>query len=210
MTVGFGVELARRLGDLEREVRRLRSGLVRVGTVASVDAAKGTITVRYLSNVESAPMPWFQRGSEHRPPVSGEHVVVLDPSLQGTSAIAITGHPSEANPPAAGGGDKHVLHADPDGDSDVYEGGTRTLTVHELVVKADAARLEASDVKLGTNPTDFAALASLVDQYITSLDSMFRSWAPVAQDGGAALKAAFTAAFATPPASVASAQVKVK
>jgi hypothetical protein len=79
--MSLGVELARRLASLEGEVRRLRAGLVRVGTVASVDATEGTITVTYVSGVTSAPMPWFQRGSEHRPPRVAEHVVVLDPSL---------------------------------------------------------------------------------------------------------------------------------
>ena len=176
---GFGVELARRLATLESEVRRIRSGLVRMGTVAAVDATKGTIRVTYPSGVTSAPMPWFQRGSEHRPPTAGEHVVVLDPSLQGSSAVALVGHPSLAQPPAMGGGEKQV-------------------------VVADAIVVEDGVVKLGANPTDYAALASKVDQYIAAMDGVLRGWAPVAMDGGAALKAAFVAAFGVSPRSVSS------
>jgi phage baseplate assembly protein gpV len=210
MTLGFGAEIARKVADLETEIRRIRAGLVRVGNVASVDATAGTIMVAYLSGVTSAPMPWFQRGSEHRPPIVGEHVLVLDPSLQGTSSIALVGHPSEANPPAAGGGDKHVLHSDAGGDSDTYTQGTRTLAVRKLVAKAGAIALEADAIELGSSPSDFAALASRVDNYIASMDQLFRTWTPVSQDGGAALKASFVSTFETAPPSVAATHVKVK
>jgi phage baseplate assembly protein gpV len=208
--MSLGVELARRLGDLEREVRRIRAGLVRVGTVASVDAKAGTITVTYLSGVTSAPMPWFQRASEHRPPREGEHALVLDPSLQGTSAIAIAGHPSEANPAPEGGGNKVVVHSDAHGDSDVYEAGTRTISVTALALKVDTCRVDADHVVLGRDAADYAALASRVDTYMKAVDSVIRTWSPVAQDGGSALKVAFLAQFPAPPSSVAAQCVKVK
>lgn len=208
--MNFAAELDRRLAALEGEVRRLRAGLVRVGTIESVDTAKGVVRVQYPSGITSAPMPWFQRGSEHRPPRAGEHAVILDPSLQGTSAIAIAGHPSEVHPPASGGGDQQVLHHDSSGDADTYQNGTRTIAVRTLHAKVERARLEANDVRLGPDPTDFAALASRVDGYVRALDNAFRTWVPVAQDGGAALKAKFLAAFPTLPASVAASHVRIK
>ncbi len=65
-------------------------------------------------------------------------------------------------------------------------------------------------VSLGSpTATDFVALASKVDLLFTLLDGVFRvGWVPVPLDGGAALKAAYLAAFAAPPASVASLVVK--
>jgi len=64
----------------------------------------------------------------------------------------------------------------------------------------------------GTDPAlmDAAALAKKVDAYIASMDALFRtSWTPVANDGGAALKAKFAVAFPTPPGSTASEHVKI-
>lgn len=56
---------------------------------------------------------------------------------------------------------------------------------------------------------DFVALAGKVDDFIATIDGVFRSdWTPVAQDGGAALKAAYSAAFSTAPPSVAATKTK--
>ena len=51
---------------------------------------------------------------------------------------------------------------------------------------------------------DFAALSSKVDDFIAKMDNMFRTWTPVVNDGGGALKTKFTAAFPTAPDTVAS------
>ncbi len=57
---------------------------------------------------------------------------------------------------------------------------------------------------------DAVALSTKVDLLWTTLDTLFRTtWVPAPTDGGAALKAAYLAAFATPPASVASAKMKL-
>lgn len=59
------------------------------------------------------------------------------------------------------------------------------------------------------SPSDFVALASKVDAFMAAFDTLFRTgWVPVPTDGGAALKAAFAAAFPAPPASVGSTVVK--
>ena len=61
----------------------------------------------------------------------------------------------------------------------------------------------------GAEPADFVALASKVDAFISTLDTLFRTgWVVAPSDGGAALKAAYAAAFGSPPASVASDVVK--
>jgi phage baseplate assembly protein V len=56
--------------------------------------------------------------------------------------------------------------------------------------------------------SDAVALAAKVDVLWATFYSMFSTWVPAPQDGGSALKAAFTAAFASPPASVASTNLK--
>ena len=54
------------------------------------------------------------------------------------------------------------------------------------------------------------ALADKVDTWIAQMDTMFRSWAPLANDGGAALKTLFTSTFGTtPPTTVGSSDVRV-
>ena len=73
------------------------------------------------------------------------------------------------------------------------------ITDGEVIITADS-------VKLGSPAaSDFVALASKVDTYVTLLDTVLKtSWVPVAGDGGAALKAAYAAATTTayPPGGV--------
>ncbi len=97
---------------------------------------------------------------------------------------------------------------------------TALSQVPELAANADLVlgrsggsvlRIKPDDsVEIGHNPTDYAALAAKVDTLFTTFYTLFSGWTPVALDGGLALKTAFTAAFPTPPASVAAAQVKIK
>ncbi len=54
----------------------------------------------------------------------------------------------------------------------------------------------------------FVAMSLLVDAIFATLDGVFRGWTPVAQDGGAALKTAYLAAFPSPPTSTASKNLK--
>jgi hypothetical protein len=63
----------------------------------------------------------------------------------------------------------------------------------------------------GTDPAalDAAALAKKVDAYIATLDTVLRSWVFVANDGGAALQAAYKLAFEEAPESTASEHVKI-
>jgi hypothetical protein len=56
---------------------------------------------------------------------------------------------------------------------------------------------------------DYVALSAKVDDFITKLDTVFRTtWVVAPMDGGAALKTAYTGAFSAPPDSVAADKVK--
>lgn len=57
--------------------------------------------------------------------------------------------------------------------------------------------------------TDFVALAAKVDDFISRIDAVIRTaWVVVPNDGGAALKTAYTTEFDEPPESVAAEHVK--
>lgn len=77
---------------------------------------------------------------------------------------------------------------------------------------ASARVIKAALLKLGSSGAiDFVALASLVDSFISTIDTVIRvAWVPAPGDGGAALKAAYTAAFSTPPSSVAATKVQAE
>jgi hypothetical protein len=71
-------------------------------------------------------------------------------------------------------------------------------------VQVDAPKL------ILNSQADSVALASQVDTLWTTLDTVIRTaWVVAPTDGGAALKAAYIAAFATPPSSVASSKMKL-
>lgn len=189
-------QLSREVEELRRDMALMRKVLVRQGVVQSVTAVTGTVVVQFPGTdatglpAKSLPVPWFQRGTEHRPPAMGDHALVIDPSLGNGGGVALIGWPSTLRPPPAA--------------------GVKTL----LYSGSDAVGIDSTSVALGsllpTPPVDFAANATLVDQFITTLYGMLSGWAPVSNDGGAALKAAFTASFPLPPASVAATEVKVK
>lgn len=78
---------------------------------------------------------------------------------------------------------------------DVSPGGVVTVTADKLVLNSEI---------------DAAGKASAIDLLWTTLDTVFRSWVPPpTPDSGAALKAAYMAAFPAPPSSVASAKLKL-
>jgi hypothetical protein len=57
--------------------------------------------------------------------------------------------------------------------------------------------------------TDSAALASKLDAWLTTADTVLRTWTPGAADSGAALKTAWIAAFPSAPTTTASTKLKV-
>lgn len=68
----------------------------------------------------------------------------------------------------------------------------------------------SGEVGIGASPSDFVALAGLVMSALNALKSVFSAWAPVAQDGGAALKALFDSDLADWPTEVAAEKVKAQ
>lgn len=163
--IGIG-ELFRTVQEVAQTVRLLANGLIRIGKVHSVDPVECVIVVEYLHLAadgqphRSLPMPWLQRSTEHRPPAVGDHAVVLDPSLGNGGAIAITGWTSTARPVPGGAGDYHAIFVTPDGqDGDSYGDGVRTI-------KAPSVIVHSPDIELGESPTDYASLATRVDEEI--------------------------------------------
>lgn len=77
---------------------------------------------------------------------------------------------------------------------------------------AVARVIKAPLLKLGSaSASDFVALSSKVDDFISKLDAVMKAgWAVVPGDGGAALKVAYALAFAVPPSSTAATKVQAE
>lgn len=84
-----------------------------------------------------------------------------------------------------------------DGDVTLEQNSGESLTVGSSSVDAGAG-------------SDFVAMATKVDTLWTTLYTLLSTWTPVPMDGGAAFKAASIAAFPSPPASVASGNLKAE
>jgi hypothetical protein len=91
--------------------------------------------------------------------------------------------------------------------------GTVTIATNGTITGTNSGgsfELKTSGVLEVNSSVDAAALATKVDLLWATLDTVIRTaWVVAPTDGGAALKAAYIAAFATPPTSVASAKLKV-
>lgn len=217
--------------EIRRTVSLIRKTLIRFGTVQLIDPVLCTVVVLFPGTdalgapLLSLPVPWLQRSSEHRPPLIGDHAIVIDPSLGNGAGLAICGWTSLVKPAAEGGLQKHILYSGIEpckvtaaslevtaATTVKHTAGTKIehtagTTIEQTAVTA--IKQTAPSVELGTEPTDFAALASKVDLEIARIWEMFSAWTPAAQDGGAALKAlAETASLSV--ASVTAVQVKVK
>jgi hypothetical protein len=83
----------------------------------------------------------------------------------------------------------------------------------ELTVGLDGGlqlRIGPSSIDLGGGATDYVAMASKVDAALGALKTTISAWMPLPGDGGAALKTALLALFASWPAPVGSGLVKVR
>lgn len=66
----------------------------------------------------------------------------------------------------------------------------------------------SGEIRLGSaSETSYVALAEKVDDFISRIHGVLSSWVFVAQDGGAALQAAYNLEFPTPPVSTAATKV---
>ena len=79
----------------------------------------------------------------------------------------------------------------------------------EILLKADGSvEITApAGVSVGAG-SDAVAMAAKVNALWNAFYTMFSTWSPAAQDGGAALKAQFTANFTPAPTSVASTNLR--
>jgi hypothetical protein len=95
---------------------------------------------------------------------------------------------------------------------------TDRLSIRTRDGSTEISVLENGDVEINSSGNiimngsdDAVALASKVDDFISKIDTIFRTtWVPAAPDAGAALKTAYTATFVSPPLSVESEKVKVE
>ena len=113
---------------------------------------------------------------------------------------------------ALGPGNVARVWVKPDGTLQIDTTGTLTINkdagVNTFTIKLNAS----SELELGSSGLDYVALAAKVDSFITKIDTLIRTtWTPVSNDGGAALKTAYTTTtYPTPPASVAATKVKAE
>lgn len=86
-------------------------------------------------------------------------------------------------------------------DSTPLASGDASARAAGLVIGKDGAetqiRISPTEIKIGATASDFVALSSKVDALFNQLKTDFSSWAVVANDGGAALKAKLVAGFLT-------------
>lgn len=116
-----------RLAELERaieqrdyhlaEIERRIANMVRVGTVHSVDAAKGTLRVRIGTDPEGQPvlspaLPWSERAGAIKtwsPPGVGETVRIVSPSGEIAQGWVDPGGFSSVNPAPSAEAGEHVV-----------------------------------------------------------------------------------------------------
>ncbi len=154
--------------------------------LAKVDVSGPTPQVRYFSGRAMSDVPHMEPQGVHFRPAAEASGVMLAPAAEVSSAVLIDA--------------QGAVPSDDLGDG---EGGLHYLGTFKVFVAADGT------LHLGEkDPEDWVALASKVDDIVSKLDNMFRTWVVAPNDGGAALKAKFTAAFPSAPASVASAKVR--
>lgn len=119
-------------------------GLIRLGTVASVDLAGARCTVTYDDDVESPPLRWFETrmGATRTwsPPTEGEQVLVLCPAGEIAAGVVLRGIASTANP-ATGNSLRELIRFD-DGAEIAYDPESHEL---EAVLPSGATAMLVAD-----------------------------------------------------------------
>lgn len=94
--------MSRQLGELDRQL----AGLVRIGTIDSVDASTYRARVRVSPDVLSAPLRWLADAFDDavwNPPSEGAQVLVICPSGDLAQGVIVRGLYSASNPPPSDG-----------------------------------------------------------------------------------------------------------
>lgn len=143
MSAAWMRQVERQLGELERRL----ANVARIGVVAEVDPAKGTVRVEIAKDPDGNPvlsdwLPWTERAGAIRtwsPPTIGEQVMVLSPSGESGRGWVSAGGFSDANPAPSDDAGAHVIAI----------GGT-TLTLKDGRVEIHGATMvHVGDVALG-------------------------------------------------------------
>lgn len=179
---------------IDRVAHRVKTAVGKALIKAVVDT--GDIQLVKIAGLSGEVQDGIERiqnyGMSSSPPVDSEAV-----------AVCIGGSKDHTVVIAADSG-AYRVKALPTGEVVVY-----SMFGQEILLKTDGSvEITAPagvDVGTGSSPV---ALSSVVDQLWTQLNSAFTSWIPVAQDGGAALRTSFLAAFPSAPSSTASSNLR--
>ena len=159
-------QILKRLNELERR----QSNMLRIGTVAEVDATAATVRVS-IGALLTAPLPWLTQraGANARSfaaPSVGEQVLVLSPSGELAQGVALPALFQDAFPAPAGAenltrtiypdgtvvtydSDAHKFTADIKGDADITTTGNATATIGgtlDASVTGDVTLIAAANV----------------------------------------------------------------
>jgi hypothetical protein len=89
--------------------------------------------------------------------------------------------------------------------------GEREIYAHVGGVKKGRLKCNLDGtVQAGVTGLDFVSQANKIDQIISDIHGVINGWTPLANDGGAALKAAWLSQFGTPPSSASTASANLK
>ncbi|MEE9923976.1 MAG: phage baseplate assembly protein V [Brucella anthropi] len=137
------IEMAARIADLERRM----NSIVRHGTVAEVDPAKGAVRVQ-IGGTDDKPFlsPWLPYGQVagalkvHSPPSVGQQMTVVSPTGDFRQAVAMPMTWSDKNASPSNKGDENVLTF---GDAKIeLRGGEIIVTVPRFLIRCGGTMFE--------------------------------------------------------------------
>lgn len=171
---------------------------MRIGTVISSSVEQnrdGVNSVRMLQVQIADPddiqsVEWAHAAGDEYNPAPGDAVVIVELGAAWKMAIAA----DSAIAPSLNPGEREIYS---------HAAGAKMARLTCLL----DGTVEAVSVN-GVAGNDYVAIASKIDQIIATLDGVFRGWVVAPNDGGGALKLAYTTAFPTAPLPTASTNLK--
>lgn len=141
------------------ELNRKIANLIKQGTVAEVDVAKGRVRVKH-GELVSGWLPYFVPAaggvSVHRPPSVGENCIILSPSGEPAAGLVLCGMASQAHSQPSQSADETVVKF-PDGAIAKYNHASSAMEITGIktgqVVAAKSITLDTPDVVCTGNLT---------------------------------------------------------
>lgn len=141
------------------ELNRKIANLIKQGTVAEVDVAKGRVRVKH-GELVSEWLPYFVPAaggvSVHRPPSVGENCIILSPSGETAAGMVLCGMASQAHSQPSYSADETVVKF-PDGAVAKYNHASSAMQITGIktgqVVAAQSITLDTPDVVCTGNLT---------------------------------------------------------